>query len=159
VFLPESALDFGNIRSAFSIALHMHQPLIPAGGTDLHTAAVISNLKYMMDHPGIGDNHNAPVFHWCYKRLGEFIPQLVHEGKNPRVMFDYSGCLLHGLRAMGLNDVFDSLNNITCPTGAVWSGWVRHGATQLRPPRRCKIFVSMFGRGSITSQRSLASRR
>ncbi len=111
--LPESGIDFGRIRSAFSIALHMHQPLIPAGGSDLRTAAVISNLQYMMDNPQIGDNHNASVFHWCYKRMGEFIPQLVHDGKNPRVMLDYSGTLLHGLRAMGLNDVFDDLKRIT----------------------------------------------
>ena len=61
----------------------------------------------MMEHPQIGDNHNAPVFHWCYKRMGEFIPQLVQDGKRPRVMLDYSGCLLHGLRQMGLDDVLD----------------------------------------------------
>jgi len=89
-YLPGSGIDFERIRSAFSVALHMHQPLIPAGGGDLHTAALISNLKDMMDNPGIGDNHNAPVFQWCYKRMGAFIPQLVHEGKNPRVMLDYS---------------------------------------------------------------------
>jgi hypothetical protein len=112
-YLSESGIDFGRIRSAFSIALHMHQPLIPAGGGDLRTAAVISNLKYMMDNPGIGDNHNASVFHWCYKRMGEFIPQLTGEGKQPRVMLDYSGTLLHGLRAMGLDDVFDNLKRIT----------------------------------------------
>jgi len=112
-YLPESGIDFGRIRSAFAIALHMHQPLIPAGGSDLRTADLISNLKYMMDNQDIGDNHNATVFHWCYKRMGEFIPQLVHEGKRPRVMLDYSGCLLHGLRAMGLNDVFDNLKKLT----------------------------------------------
>jgi len=113
IFTPESRVDFGGIRSAFAIALHMHQPLIPAGGSDLRTAEVISNLKHMMDNPGIGDNHNASVFHWCYKRMGEFIPQLVDEGKQPRVMLEYSGTLLHGLRHMGLNDVFDALNRIT----------------------------------------------
>ena len=114
VFLPECGINLGAIRSAFSIALHMHQPLIPAGGADLRTAAVISNLKFMIDHPNVGDNHNAPVFHWCYKRMGEYVPQLIHEGKQPRVMLDYSGCLLHGLRAMGLDDVIDSLKTITC---------------------------------------------
>ena len=114
VFLPESRIDFGGIKSAFACALHMHQPLIPAGGGDLATAEIISNLKHMMDNPGIGDNHNASVFHWCYKRMGEFIPQLVDEGKQPRVMLDYSGTLLHGLRQMGLNDVFDNLKRITC---------------------------------------------
>jgi hypothetical protein len=112
-YLPESTIDFGRLRSAFAIALHMHQPLIPAAGDRLETADVISNLKYMLDHQGIGDNHNASVFLWCYKRMGEFIPQLLSEGKNPRVMLDYSGCLLHGLRNMGADDVLDSLKQIT----------------------------------------------
>jgi hypothetical protein len=114
VFLPHSGIDFGRIRSACAVALHMHQPLIPAGGDDLRTAAIISNLQYMMEHPDIGDNHNAPVFQWCYKRMGEFIPQLVEEGKQPRVMLEYSGTLLHGLRKMGAHDVIDALKNITC---------------------------------------------
>jgi len=114
IFLPESGIDFGNINSTFAIALHMHQPLIPAGGHELRTAEIISNLKHMMDNPGIGDNHNAAVFHWCYKRMGDYIPQLVGEGKQPRVMLEYSGTLLHGLRQMGLNDVIDNLKRITC---------------------------------------------
>jgi hypothetical protein len=92
----------------------MHQPLIPAGGSNLQTAEVISNLKHMMDNPGIGDNHNASVFHWCYKRIGEFVPQLIDEGKQPRVMLEYSGTLFHGMRHMGLHDVFDNMKRITC---------------------------------------------
>jgi hypothetical protein len=112
---PASAhLDFGRVRSATAIALHMHQPLIPAGGGDLGTADLISNLQYMMEHQGIGDNHNAPGFHWCYKRMGEFIPQLIHEGKEPRVMLEYSGTLFYGLRKMGLDDVFHHLKTVTC---------------------------------------------
>ncbi|MDR0331709.1 MAG: hypothetical protein LBH93_08390 [Chitinispirillales bacterium] len=114
----KSKINFGNIRSATAIALHMHQPLIPAGGGDLGTADVISNLKHMMDNPGIGDNHNASVFHWCYKRIGEFVPQLLNEGKEPRVMLEYSGELLYGLRKMGLNDVFDALKYVTCDHSA-----------------------------------------
>jgi hypothetical protein len=113
LYLGKSSIDFGRIRSACAIALHMQQPLIPAGGNDLRSAAIISNLKYMMDNQQIGDNHNAPVFHWCYKRMGEFIPALVNEGKEPRVMLDYSGVLLHGLRQMGLGDVMDTLRPIT----------------------------------------------
>lgn len=113
LFKDESGINFGGIKSAAAIALHMHQPLIPAGGGDLRTADIISNLKYMMDNQGTGDNHNAPVFHWCYKRIGEFVPQLVNEGKNPRVMLEYSGTLFHGLRHMGLHDVFDSLKFVT----------------------------------------------
>jgi len=54
------------------------------------------------------------VFVWCYKRMGEFIPQLIHEGKEPRAMLEYSGTLLHGLRQMGRHDVLDSLKTITC---------------------------------------------
>ena len=107
------AAPFEGVQSAFAIALHMHQPLIPAGGSDLHTAALISNLQYMMENPGIGDNHNAPVFLRCYRRMGEFIPQLIHEGHSPRVMLEYSGVLLHGLRVMGAADVIDALRTIT----------------------------------------------
>lgn len=113
-YLPESGIDLGRVNSCFANALHMHQPLIPAGGDNLQTAQVISNLKDMMDHPDVGDNHNASVFHWCYKRMGEFIPQLVGEGKQPRIMLEYSGCLLHGVRQMGLDDVIDQLRTISC---------------------------------------------
>lgn len=110
----DSRLDLDRIQSAFAIALHMHQPLIPAGGDDLRTARIISNLQYMMEHPDVADHHNAPVFRRCYQRMAEFIPQLVREGRQPRVMLDYSGCLLHGLHAMGADDVLESLRAITC---------------------------------------------
>ena len=113
VFLPGSRINFGQIHGAFASALHMHQPLIPAGGPDLATAGIIGNLKYMMDNQGIGDNHNAPVFRNCYKRMGEFIPALIREGKEPRVMLEYSGTLLWGLRQAGYDDVIDSLKTIT----------------------------------------------
>ncbi len=114
VFKPDSMIDFGHIKAACAIALHMHQPLIPAGGGDLRTAEIICNLKDMWDNQHIGDNYNAPAFAWCYKRIGEFIPQLVGEGKQPRAMLEYSGTLLHGMRQMGLNDVIDALKTITC---------------------------------------------
>jgi len=114
VFLQHgSRIDFGRIRSAFAIALHMHQPLIPAGGPDLPTAEIIGNLQHMMNNPGVGDNHNAPVFAECYRRMGEFIPKLVGEGRQPRVMLEYPGTLLHGLRQMGRHDVLDALKHIT----------------------------------------------
>jgi len=113
-YRAEGGIDFARVRSACAIALHMHQPLIPAGGSDLRTAQIISNLQHMMENPHVGDNHNAPVFHRCYRRMGDFLPELLAEGKAPRVMLDYSGTLLHGLRAMGLHDVFDALRAITC---------------------------------------------
>jgi hypothetical protein len=34
----DGAVRIGEIDSAFAIALHMHQPLIPAGGDDLRRA-------------------------------------------------------------------------------------------------------------------------
>jgi len=110
---PPGPIEFSRVRSGCAVALHMHQPLIPAGGGDLHTAALISNLQYMMENPGIGDNHNAGVFQWCYKRMGDFVPELIREGKQPRVMLEYSGTLLHGMARMGLGDVFDALRRIT----------------------------------------------
>ena len=114
-------VDFSGIRAACAIALHQHQPLIPAGGDDLKNAAIISNLQYMMEHQDIGDNYNAPAFVWCYKRMGEFIPQLIEEGKSPRVMLEYSGTLLYGLRQMGEGHVVDALKNITMNPDFNWA--------------------------------------
>jgi hypothetical protein len=37
VFAGRSSVDIAGIDSAFAVALHMHQPLIPAGGPDLRT--------------------------------------------------------------------------------------------------------------------------
>ena len=98
VFDGQTPVDISGVDSAFAVALHMHQPLPPPGGPDLRTAAIVSNLQWMLEHPDVGDNHNAPVFHWCYQRMGELIPQLLGEGKQPRIMLEYSGTLLHGLR-------------------------------------------------------------
>ena len=36
VFLHESGIDFGRARGACAVALHMHQPLLPAGFFGLH---------------------------------------------------------------------------------------------------------------------------
>ena len=168
-YLPESGIDFGNINSCFAIALHMHQPLIPAGDDHLQTAQVISNLQHMMDHLDIGDNHNAPVFHWCYKRMGEFIPQLVDQGKQPRVMLEYSGCLLHGLRRMGLNDVIDHLRTITTDPvyrscvewlGAPWG----HAVAPSTPVQDYRLhvrawqhhFAGIFGHESLSRVRGFS---
>lgn len=109
----DTPYNFNNVKSAVAAALHMHQPLIPAGGDDLQTAEIISNLKYMFEHQGIGDNHNAGPFKDCYQRLGRMIPELVNEGKEPRIMVEYTGTLLYGLRQMGANDVFDLLKPLT----------------------------------------------
>ncbi|MDX2099521.1 MAG: glycosyl hydrolase family 57 [Leptolyngbyaceae cyanobacterium bins.59] len=110
VFLQQTNLSLENIGAGFACALHMHQPTIPAG----RNGELISNLQYMYEHPGEGDNHNADPFAWCYGRMGEFIPQLVGEGCNPRMMLDYSGNLLWGLRQMQREDILGKLKRITC---------------------------------------------
>jgi hypothetical protein len=110
VFLPATNLRLENITAGFACALHMHQPTIPAGAN----GELICNLQHMFEHPGEGDNHNAGVFAWCYSRMGDFIPELVGNGCNPRIMLDYSGNLLWGLRQMGRDDVLNNLKRITC---------------------------------------------
>jgi hypothetical protein len=52
LFRDRGGIDFGQVRAASAIALHMHQPLIPAGGGDLRTAALIGNLQHMMENQG-----------------------------------------------------------------------------------------------------------
>ncbi|MGV0024055.1 glycosyl hydrolase family 57 [Phormidesmis priestleyi] len=110
VFLPTTTVKLESVKATFAIALHMHQPTIPAGTN----GALISNLQQMFEHPYDGDNHNAGTFAWCYSRMGDFIPELVAQGCNPRVMLDYSGNLLWGLRQMGRGDVLDNLKRVTC---------------------------------------------
>lgn len=109
VFLPHTSLRLDKITAGFACALHMHQPTIPAG----KNGELISNLQFMFEHPGDGDNHNASVFAWCYARMGEFIPELVSQGSHPRIMLDYSGNLLWGLRQMGREDILTKLQRIT----------------------------------------------
>ncbi|MBF2063919.1 MAG: glycosyl hydrolase family 57 [Calothrix sp. C42_A2020_038] len=125
VFLNTSNLRLESINAGFACALHMHQPTIPAG----FNGELISNLQHMFEHSQDGDNHNAGVFAWCYKRMGEFIPELISQGCNPRIMLDYSGNLLWGLRQQH-NDVIDNLKRITCDVqyqpyvewlGTMWS--------------------------------------
>jgi hypothetical protein len=114
VFLPDTNLRLDRLQAVFAVALHMHQPLIPAGGRDLRTASTVSNLQAMFADPGTGDNHNAGVFLDCYGRMGDIISGLVHEGRNPRIMLDYSGELLYGLRQMGRGDALDRVRGLAC---------------------------------------------
>ncbi|MDJ1176065.1 hypothetical protein [Roseofilum capinflatum] len=109
VYRSASTWKIDQINAAFACALHMHQPTIPAG----KNGALISNLHYMFDHPQEGDNHNAAPFAWCYQRMGEFIPNLVNQGCDPRIMLDYSGNLLWGLEQMGREDILGSLKILT----------------------------------------------
>ena len=153
-YLPRTNLQLEKISSAFACTLHMHQPTIPAG----YQGQLIGNLQHMIEHPGEGDNHNAGVFAWCYSRMGDFIPQLVDKGCNPRIMLDYSGNLLWGLAQMGREDILEKLRNLACNSkyqpyvewlGTLWS----HAVVPSTPIPDIKLhiqawqhhFASIFG--------------
>jgi hypothetical protein len=110
IYLGKTNINLDRVKSGFACALHMHQPTIPAGAN----GELISNLQYMFEHSDEGDNHNAGVFAWCYSRMGDFIPELVANGCNPRIMLDYSGNLLWGLQQMGREDILNKLKGIAC---------------------------------------------
>ncbi len=169
VFLNETDIQLDNVQSAFAVALHMHQPTIPAGGDDLSTAGLIGHLQYMFEHCGEGDNHNAGVFAWCYERIGEFVPQLVSEGKSPRIMLDYSGNLLWGLEQMGRRDIIDKLAQVTCDPqyrrcvewlGTMWG----HAVVSSTPPADIPLhirawqqhFASLFGTEALQRVRGFS---
>ncbi len=158
VFLPNTNLSLDNINSGFACALHMHQPTIPAGAN----GELICNLQHMFEHQGEGDNHNAGVFAWCYSRMGDFIPDLVAQGCNPRIMLDYSGNLLWGLVQMGREDVINNLKKITCDPqyqpyvewlGTMWS----HAVAPSTPIPDLKLqivawqhyFAAIFGEDAL----------
>jgi hypothetical protein len=113
VYLHETNLRLDRLQATFAVALHMHQPLVPFGH-DLRTTQLISNLE-AMTRSGSGENvHNANIFADCYGRMGTILGELVHQGRSPRIMLDYSGQLLYGLRKMGRGDVLERLRGITC---------------------------------------------
>ncbi len=111
VFLERTPFDLKRLQSAFALGLHMHQPIIIQDG-DLQTAPMIGNLQYMIERQHIHGMHDAPVFAWCYSRIADFIRELVDAGRSPRVMLDYSGELLFGLRQMGRGDILGNLKTI-----------------------------------------------
>jgi len=169
VFLHDTNLQLDRLQSTFAIALHMQQPLIPAGGDDLSTAQIISNLEYMTHHPDEGDNHNAPVFAECYARMGDIVPEMIQAGHNPRVMLDYSGQLLFGLRKMGRHDVLERLHGITCDPalrkhvewlGTMWG----HAVVSSTPPPDFMLhmrawqqhFASLYGWEALSRVRGFS---
>jgi len=133
----------GRTRAGFAMALHMHQPTIPSD------TGLISNLQNMMEHQECGDNHNAPVFAWCYSRIGDFIPEIVSAGGSPRIMLDYSGNLLWGLQQMGRQDILDKLKVVTCQEeyqpcvewlGSMWS----HAVVPSTPIPDLKLHIAAW---------------
>jgi hypothetical protein len=165
VFLPRTNLSLDQIKAGFGIALHMHQPTIPAG----QKGELINHLQYMFEHPYDGDNHNAGTFAYCYARIGDFIPELVNQGCNPRVMLDYSGTLLWGLQQMGRNDILEKLRRITTePTYQPYVEWLGtlwgHAVVSSTPVPDLKLhiqawqqhFASLFGLDALARVRGFS---
>ena len=112
VALPSTNLQLEGLQSAFACALHLHQPVIPAGPD----GELISHLQYMVEHPGEGDNHNAEPFAQCYRRMADILPALIGKGCNPRIMLDVSGTLLWGVEQMGRRDIVEAWRYLACDT-------------------------------------------
>jgi hypothetical protein len=112
VYLGRTPMRLDRIQAAFGVALHMHQPLILDDGP-IGTAPVKGNLQYMMERQHVHGCHDAPVYLSCYSRIADFVREIVDAGRHPRVMLDYSGELLYGLRQMGRGDVLDNLKSVT----------------------------------------------
>jgi hypothetical protein len=170
VFREVTDVDLSRIRSAFALALHMHQPTIPAGGDEIRTAPLINHLQYMLEHSDEGDNHNAPIFAQCYTRIADFIRTLADSGHSPRIMLDYSGNLLWGLEQMGRADILDNLRSVTGNPrynryvewlGTMW-GHAVVGSTPV-PDLRPHIlawrshFASIFGAEALDRVRGFSS--
>ena len=180
VFLHESGVDFGRARGSCAIALHMHQPLIPAGGPgrgggDLRSEPLIGNLQFMLESPYAEDRHNAAIYRHCYERPATLVLPLAGEGRQPRLTVDYTGTLLYGLQQMGAGGVFDALRSVTCDPrhrrciewlGTPWG----HPVAPSTPPLDYRLhvtawqnhFASIFGlealsrvRGFVPSELSL----
>ncbi len=168
-FSDRTSVNLSQVESSFGIALHMHQPMIPAGGPSLQTAGIIGNLHYMMENQRIGDNHNAPVFAQCYARMADFIEELVDEGHHPRIMLDYSGNLFYGLRQMGRGDILEKFKKVMAKEpysrciewlGTMWS----HAVASSTPPADIKLhvqawqqhFASIFGWDALARVRGFS---
>ncbi|HBG60472.1 MAG: glycosyl hydrolase family 57 [Omnitrophica WOR_2 bacterium GWF2_38_59] len=158
-----SSNNFNKANASFGFALHMHQPTIPASSYDLANAELISNLQYMMEHPEIGDNHNAFVFIECYSRMADITLEYVAKGKNPRVMLDYSGNLFWGLQQIQDGRVIENLKRIACDKkyhqnvewlGTMWS----HAVPTSTPVPDLKLHIQAWQHhfGSIFGNEALS---
>ncbi len=154
--IKDSILE--NIDSVFACALHMHQPIVQAG----ESGELISYLKYMIENISEEDNHNAEKFAQCYKRLAKIIPELINQEYDPKIMLDYSGNLLWGIKKMGREDILSSLKQLTCDEtiypqvewlGTFWS----HAVASSTPPSDYYLqktawqhhFLSLFGEDAL----------
>ena len=144
-WIRSTNISIDQLNAGYACALHMHQPTIPTGDQ----GELISHLQHMFNNLGEGDNHNAEPFAQCYKRLADIIPNLIKEGCNPRIMLDYSGNLLWGVKQMGRTDITEALRFLACDTqmqthvewlGTFWS----HAVAPSTPIPDLKLQISAW---------------
>lgn len=81
--------------------LHMHQPLVWLDGK------LVGNLEKMLSSADSKDEWDARLMARAYKNPAKFVKLLTEEGKNPRVMLDFSGILLESLDSLGKRGILD----------------------------------------------------
>jgi hypothetical protein len=113
----------GTGARAEEVSRSLHQPTVLGDG-DPASAPLISNLQRMLEHPGEGDNHNAPVFLRCYGRSADLVGGLLARGLRPKLMLDYSGNLLWGLAQMRQTEVLAALARTVEPALAPSIEWL-----------------------------------
>lgn len=75
--------------------LHMHQPLV---WTEISgSERLVSNLLLMLSSNEPRDAWDAKLISRAYKNPAKYVKQLKIEGRNPKIMIDFSGILLESL--------------------------------------------------------------
>ena len=128
VFLPESDIDFGAISSTFFHCSAHAATAYSCGRTGHRDCGAHQQFEIHDGSPGYGRQPQRPCFSsGATSAWATSSRKLVAQGKSPRVMLDYSGCLLHGLRAMGgLGYHRENCRPFTCspqyrrPRGSGW---------------------------------------
>lgn len=88
--------------------LHMHQPPVWRG-EDGGEKLVGNLLKMITGPPNSEESWNGRIFARAYKNPARHVLQLAAEGLSPRIILDFSGCLLKELWELSSSGFFDSL--------------------------------------------------
>ncbi len=82
-------------RAVVCINLHHHQPFL-----FIDNGKRVSNIRKMWQYAGNDDQQrwNAACYVGSYRELGKSVNLLVNEGYEPRIMADFTGSLLKGLK-------------------------------------------------------------
>ena len=115
VFGGPRSVDLAGIDSAFAVALHMHQPLIPAGGPDLRTAGHHQQPAVHDGEPGHRRQPQRPGVPLVLQADGRVHPPAARPRASSRAScWSTPARCCTGCAQMGLDDVFDALRPLTC---------------------------------------------